>query len=77
MDKELWLVAVVGGMAGGMGWGLLLMAVAAWQERRRAARLVDDEAAARAAWNRLVEMSLAEARAAWPCRSPTSSRSTW
>lgn len=64
MDKELWLVAVVGGMAGGMGWGLLLMGVAAWQERRRAARLAAEEAAALRVWRRLVETAMDESRAA-------------
>ena len=42
MELKLWLVAVVGGLAGGVGWGLTLLGVAAWQGRRRAARLVDD-----------------------------------
>lgn len=63
MTRQLWLVAVVGGLAGGAGWGLTLLGVAAWQGRRRAGQ-ADDEAAARAAWARLVAMSLAEARAA-------------
>lgn len=52
MSRQV-IVAVVGGLAGGMGWGLLLALDGYVETRCRRAR---DEQAAREAWQRLREL---------------------
>lgn len=52
MSRQALAAALLGGFAGGVGWGALLIAVAALQARRRRTR---DEDAARQAWAALVE----------------------